>query len=239
VGQVERLRLRRKQKNRLGNFRGNRNFQNLDSPDISVACAVCSIPPLATISPLTDQYGRTGDESAGARIAGSSLKRHGAPLDTGRPITTNVSVAAVSREDDGMNNLAYSLLRLLVAGMAFVTSVHPLAAHHSFAAEFDAAKPFKLTGAVTEVQWTNPHAWVRFDVTDAATQKVTNWAVEMNSPNALLRAGWRRDTLKPGDVITVEGSLAKDGSPTGNARSVVVSSTGQRLFTGSSQESIP
>jgi hypothetical protein len=154
-------------------------------------------------------------------------------------MTTDLSVAAVSREDDGMNNLAYSLLRVLVAGMAFMTAVHPVAAHHSFAAEFDAAKPFKLTGVVTEVLWTNPHAWVHFDVTDAATQKVTNWAVEMNSPNALLRSGWRRDTLKPGDVITVEGSLAKDGSPTGNARSVVISSTGQRLFTGSSQESTP
>jgi hypothetical protein len=138
-----------------------------------------------------------------------------------------------------MKDLAYSLLRLLVAGTSFVTVVHPLAAHHSFAAEFDAAKPFTLTGAVTDVLWTNPHAWVHFDVTDEATKKVTNWAVEMNSPNALLRAGWRRDTLKLGDVITVEGSLAKDGSPTGNARSVVIAATGQRLFTGSSQESTP
>ena len=75
-------------------------------------------------------------------------------------------------------------------------------------------------------------------MSDPTTKKVTNWAVEMNSPNALMRAGWKRDTLKLGDVITVEGSLAKDGSPTGNARSVVTS-TGQRLFAGSSQESTP
>ena len=103
---------------------------------------------------------------------------------------------------------------------------------------FDASKPFNLTGSVTKVVWSNPHAWLYFDVTDAATQKVTNWAVELNSPNALMRAGWKRDTLKLGDVITVEGSLAKDGSPTGNARSIVLS-TGQRLFAGSSQESTP
>ena len=96
-------------------------------------------------------------------------------------------------------------------------------AHHSFAAEFDAAKPFKLTGAVTKVVWANPHAWLYVDVVDAATNKSTNWAVELNSPNALLRAGWTRNTLSVGDVVTVEGSLAKDGSPTGNARSVTTS----------------
>jgi hypothetical protein len=126
----------------------------------------------------------------------------------------------------------------LVAGMGFVTAASPLAAHHSFAAEFDAAKPFTLTGAVTKVVWANPHVWFYIDVVDARTEKVTNWALEFNSPNALMRAGWKRDTLKLGDVITVEGSLAKDGSPTGNARAVV-SATGQRLFAGSSQETTP
>jgi hypothetical protein len=107
-------------------------------------------------------------------------------------------------------------------------------AHHSFAAEFDAAKPFELKGTVTKIAWTNPHAWFYLDVVDERTKQVTNWAVELNSPNALLRAGWKRDTLKAGDVVTVEGSRAKDGSPTGNARSVTTAG-GQRLFAGSSQ----
>ena len=124
----------------------------------------------------------------------------------------------------------------LLAGLSGMAAGHPIHAHHSFAAEFDAAKPFKLTGTVTKVVWANPHAWLYVDVSDAG--KVTNWAVELNSPNALMRAGWKRDTLKSGDVITVEGSLAKDGSPTGNARSVMTS-TGQQLFAGSSQDTTP
>jgi uncharacterized protein DUF6152 len=126
----------------------------------------------------------------------------------------------------------------LLGGIGLLVLVPRVDAHHSFAAEFDAAKPFKLTGAVTRVVWANPHAWLYIDVVDADTKKVTNWAVEMNSPNALMRAGWTRNTLTQGDVITVEGSLAKDGSPTGNARSVVTA-TGQLLFAGSSQDTTP
>lgn len=126
----------------------------------------------------------------------------------------------------------------LVLGIGLAIASRQVDAHHSFAAEFDAAKPFELTGAVTRVVWANPHAWLYVDVVDAATKKVTNWAVELNSPNALMRAGWTRNTLSVGDVITVEGSLAKDGSPTGNARSVVTS-TGQKLFAGSSQDATP
>jgi hypothetical protein len=126
----------------------------------------------------------------------------------------------------------------ILLGIGLTIVLRQAAAHHSFAAEFDAAKPFELTGAVTKVVWANPHAWLYFDVVDAETQKVTNWAVELNSPNALLRAGWKRDTLKAGDVITVEGSLAKDGSPTGNARSVVTAE-GRKLFSGSSETETP
>jgi hypothetical protein len=108
-------------------------------------------------------------------------------------------------------------------------------AHHSFAAEFDASKPFKMSGLVTKVEWQNPHTFFYIDVTDPATGKVTNWAMEMGSPNGLMRAGWSRDTLKIGDIVAVEGSLARSGGPLGNARVVILSSTGKRLFAASSE----
>src|SRR5687768_3779470 len=126
-----------------------------------------------------------------------------------------------------------------VAGLLLLTAVPAVFAHHSFAAEFDANKPFKMTGLVTKIEWQNPHTFFYIDVTDPATGKVTNWAMEMGSPNGLMRQGWTRNSMKIGDKVTVEGSLAKDGSPTGNARSVVLEATGQRLFAASSQGTTP
>lgn len=123
--------------------------------------------------------------------------------------------------------------------LLLLTGVPCAFAHHSFAAEFDASKPFKLTGLVTKVEWQNPHTFFYIDVTDTATGKVTNWAMELGSPNGLMRAGWTRNTLKIGDIVSVEGSLARTGEPLGNARVVILTSTGQRLFGASSQSQTP
>ena len=107
-------------------------------------------------------------------------------------------------------------------------------AHHSFAAEFDANNPITFKGVVTKIEWMNPHAYFYVDVTEA-DGKIVNWGLEMGSPNGLMRQGWTRNTMKIGDVVTVEGSRAKDKSHIGNARAVVLASTGQRLFAASSQ----
>ena len=128
-------------------------------------------------------------------------------------------------------------LAVVAAGALFLLTAVPAIAHHSFAAEFDASKPVKLTGTVTKIEWMNPHAYFYIDVKDEAG-KVTNWGMEMGSPNGLMRQGWSRNSMKIGDEVTVEGSRAKDGSNIGNARSVVLTG-GQRLFAGSSQNTTP
>jgi hypothetical protein len=106
--------------------------------------------------------------------------------------------------------------------------------HHSFAAEYDNTKAFKMTGAVTKIDWTNPHVYFYIDVEDDAG-RVTNWAMEMGAPGALTGRGWSRTTLKIGDVVIVEGSPAKDGSKHANARNVTMAATGQRLGAASSE----
>ena len=112
-----------------------------------------------------------------------------------------------------------------------------LLAHHSFAAQYDPTKALRITGTLSKVEWGNPHTYFYIDVADEKTGKVTNWGMEMGSPNGLMRAGWTRNTMQVGHKVTVEGSLAKDGSHTGNARAVTMTDTGQRLFAASSQGS--
>jgi hypothetical protein len=122
---------------------------------------------------------------------------------------------------------------LAAASLVFATG--QALAHHSFAAEFDAAKAVNMKGVVTKIEWMNPHTYFYLDVTDP-DGKVVNWGMEMGSPNGLMRQGWTRNTLKVGDVVTVEGSQAKDGSNVGNARVVILAATGKRLFAASSQD---
>ena len=121
-----------------------------------------------------------------------------------------------------------------IAALGMVLASVPAIAHHSFAAEFDSAKPIKLTGSVTKIEWMNPHAYFYIDVKDGSGN-VTSWGLEMGSPNGLMRQGWTRNSMKVGDEIVVEGSRAKDGSNIANARSVVLGS-GERLFAASSQD---
>ena len=132
-----------------------------------------------------------------------------------------------------------AVVAIVSVGLGLLAAAGPVAAHHSFSAEFDEKAPFKLTGIVTKVEWQNPHTFFYIDVSDEKTGKVTNWAMEMGSPNGLMRSGWTRNTLKVGDVVTVEGSQAREGKLVGNARVVILSATGQRLFAASSQNAQP
>ena len=116
----------------------------------------------------------------------------------------------------------------VVFGLGVLLAATPTRAHHSFAAEFDADAPVKVTGTVTKVEWANPHVWFYINVLDEETGRMVNWGAEMGPPHGLQRRGWRRETLKLGDEVFVAGSLAKNGSNRLNARTITLTATGGR-----------
>ena len=128
-------------------------------------------------------------------------------------------------------------LSVMIAGLGLLMATVPVLAHHSFAAEFDAKRPVKLSGTVTKMEWINPHAWIYIDVKNDEG-KVTNWAIEFGAPNALLRRGLRKTDFPTGVELLVKGYRAKNGTPTINGTTVQFPD-GRNLFTGSSGGDAP
>ena len=131
-----------------------------------------------------------------------------------------------------MRNIAYNAW---IGGAAALLLAAPAFAHHSFAAEFDSDKPVTLTGTVTKIEWMNPHAYLYMDVVDEASGETTSWQIELGSPNGLRRLGWRQETVKEGDELQVQGTLARVKPNLANARSAMLVRTGERLGASSSE----
>ena len=117
---------------------------------------------------------------------------------------------------------------LLYLGMSCLLASSPASTHHAFASEFDINKPVSLSGPVTRMEWTNPHAWLFIEVADDAG--VEEWAVELVGINDLLRLGWGRNRVQVGEVLSVEGYGARNGTSTANAASVSITDTGEVLW---------
>ncbi len=139
------------------------------------------------------------------------------------------TAALASRENVDMSMPKKLMLACVAAAVCLCAT--PVVAHHAFSAEFDYQSPVKLTGAITMVEWVNPHAWLYVDVKDPKG-KVNNWAIELGAPNAMLRRGWNKNSIPIGTEILVEGYQAKNGSKTANGRTLTLPD-GRKLFVGS------
>jgi hypothetical protein len=128
-------------------------------------------------------------------------------------------------------------LFIAAAGLVVLAAGSPLTAHHSFAAEFDGTNPVTITGTVTKMEWTNPHAWLHVDVT-GSDGNVVSWMVEGGAPNALLRRGWNRDSVAPGTAVIVRGFRARDGSNRASGGDLTLPD-GTKLFIASSGAGAP
>jgi hypothetical protein len=144
-----------------------------------------------------------------------------------RKLANLVFLGRFAPEEDQMKKIACTLLVVTAVMMS-----HAVFAHHSFAAEFDGQKPVTLKGTVVKWEMINPHGWITIDV-PGADGKTAQWMIETSNPNGLMRLGWSKRSLKPGDEITVEAYRAKDGSNTANAARVTLAD-GRTVFAGSS-----
>ena len=135
---------------------------------------------------------------------------------------------------DSYFSLAFPVVAAL---LALAVAAPSLYAHHAFGAEFDPNRPVLLKGPVVKVEWINPHTWIHMEVTkDDGTKEI--WMVEGGTPNSLLRRGLKRDSIKPGQVIIVDGYQAKDRSTRANGRDVTLED-GRKFFMGSSGTGAP
>ena len=128
--------------------------------------------------------------------------------------------------------MAKKLVLCVTAALVLSGAALPILGHHSFAAQYDRTKPITLKGTVTKVEWMNPHIYFYIDVKDEA-ERTANWAVEGGAPSMLYRNGWRADSLKVGDKVTVDGWLAKDGTKLANMRTATLAD-GKTIFGASS-----
>ena len=122
-------------------------------------------------------------------------------------------------------------------GVALLSAVAPISAHHALVAEFNLATPITVRGTLTRMEWVNPHVWLHMDV-KTPDGKTENWAFEAGTPNVLFRRGFTRKSLLPGTVIVIDGYQAKDGSRRANGRDITFED-GKKLFMGSSGTGAP